>query len=363
MGSLDLRVGSKFRIGRRIGGGSFGEIYQGTDITTLEPVAIKLELAKTRHPQLLYESRLYKVLHHGKPGGVPGIPMVRWFGVEGDFNVMVVDLLGPSLEDCFNYCGRLFSNKTVLMLADQMIGRVEFLHSRDFLHRDIKPDNFLMGLSRKAHHVYMIDFGLAKKFRDPKTHHHIPYRDGKSLTGTARYASVNTHTGIEQSRRDDLESVGYILMYFLKGQLPWQGLKAYTKKEKYDRIAERKMQTSISELCGGLPHEYANYMHYVRSLRFDDKPDYPTLRSRFRDLLAKEGGKIDYVYDWTIKRIQECAYADEAYRQQQEHRDRKGSQSSIGRRRERHSSRDPGGQDSPRSPRKAREQPAEPTPA
>ena len=227
---MDLRVGSKYRIGRRIGGGSFGEIYQGTHIQTLEPVAIKLEPVKTRHPQLLYESRLYKLLHQGST--VTGIPQVRWYGVEGDFNVMVVDLLGPSLEDCFNYCGRTLSTKTVLMLTDQMIARVEFLHNRNFLHRDIKPDNFLMGLMKKSHHVYMIDFGLAKKYRDPKTHQHIPYKDGKNLTGTARYASINTHTGIEQSRRDDLEAVGYIIMYFLRGQLPWQGLKAHTKKQK-----------------------------------------------------------------------------------------------------------------------------------
>ena len=146
---MDLRVGSKYRVGRRIGGGSFGEIYQGTHIHTLEPVAIKLEPVKTRHPQLLYESRLYKLLH-GTGQTITGIPQVRWYGVEGDFNVMVVDLLGPSLEDCFNYCGRILSNKTVLMLADQMIARVEFLHNRNFLHRDIKPDNFLMGLSKKV---------------------------------------------------------------------------------------------------------------------------------------------------------------------------------------------------------------------
>eukprot|EP00754_Rhynchopus_humris_P047375 Rhum_TRINITY_DN6963_c0_g2::Rhum_TRINITY_DN6963_c0_g2_i1::g.21370::m.21370/K02218/CSNK1, CKI; casein kinase 1 len=311
---MDLRVGSKYRVGRRIGGGSFGEIYQGTHIQTLEPVAIKLEPVKTRHPQLLYESRLYKLLHQG--GAVPGIPQVRWYGVDGDFNVMVVDLLGPSLEDCFNYCGRILSNKTVLMLADQMIARVEFLHNRNFLHRDIKPDNFLMGLSKKAHHVYMIDFGLAKKYRDPKTHQHIPYKDGKNLTGTARYASINTHTGIEQSRRDDLEAVGYIIMYFLRGQLPWQGLKAHTKKQKYDRIAEKKMQTSIAQLCSGFPQEYANYLNYVRSLRFDDKPDYPVLRQRFRDLLAKEGKECDYVFDWTIKRIQECVYAEESLRRE-----------------------------------------------
>ncbi len=107
------------------------------------------------------------------------------------------------------------------MVAEQMISRVEFMHTQNFLHRDMKPDNFLVGVALKKSHIYMIDFGLSKRYRDPKTGEHIAYRDNKSLTGTARYASVNTHIGVEQARRDDLESIGYILIYFLKGQLPW----------------------------------------------------------------------------------------------------------------------------------------------
>lgn len=131
------------------------------------------------------------------------------------------------------------------MLAEQMITRVEFMHAQNFLHRDMKPDNFLIGINNKASMVYMIDFGLSKRYRDPKTGEHIPYRDNKSLTGTARYASVNTHIGIEQARRDDLESIGYILLYFLKGQLPWQGLQGKDKDEKYDKIRDKKCQTTI----------------------------------------------------------------------------------------------------------------------
>lgn len=146
---------------------------------------------------------------------------MHWFGVEGDYNAMVMDLLGPSLEDLFVFCKRKFSLKSVLMIGDQMIQRIEFLHNNHFIHRDMKPDNFLVGINKKANLVYMIDYGLAKRFRDPKTGEHIPYRDNKSLTGTARYASVNTHLGIEQARRDDLESIGFILIYFLKGTLPW----------------------------------------------------------------------------------------------------------------------------------------------
>lgn len=151
----------------------------------------------------------------------------------------------------------------------------------------------------------MIDFGLAKKYRDPKTHIHIPYRENKNLTGTARYASINTHLGIEQSRRDDLESMGYVLMYFLRGSLPWQGLKAATKKQKYEKISEKKMATPTEVLCKGFPTEFVVYFQYVRSLRFDDKPDYSYLRKLFRDLFVREGFVWDYVFDWTILKYQQ----------------------------------------------------------
>ncbi len=157
-----------------------------------------------------------------------------------------------------------------------------------------------MGIGKRGNQVNVIDFGLAKKYRDPKTHLHIPYRENKNLTGTARYASINTHLGVEQSRRDDLESLGYVMMYFCRGQLPWQGLKAATKKQKYDRIMEKKMTTPTEVLCRGFPNEFAIYLNYTRSLRFDDKPDYSYLRKLFRDLFVREGFQYDYVFDWTI---------------------------------------------------------------
>ncbi|KAK8940770.1 Casein kinase I isoform delta-like [Platanthera zijinensis] len=289
-------IGGKFKLGRKIGSGSFGELYLGVNILSGEEVAIKLEPVKTKHPQLHYESKLYMLLQGGN-----GIPHLKWFGVEGEYNVMVIDLLGPSLEDLFNYCNRKFTLKTVLMIADQMVNRVEYMHSRGFLHRDIKPDNFLMGLGRKANQVYIIDYGLGKKYRDSQTHKHIPYREHKNLTGTARYASVNTHLGIEQSRRDDLESLGYVLIYFLRGSLPWQGLRAGTKKQKYDKISEKKMLTPVEVLCKSQAPEFVTYFHYCRSLRFEDRPDYSYLKKLFRDLFIREGFQFDYIFDWTVK--------------------------------------------------------------
>mmetsp|Transcript_16033 Transcript_16033/g.29116 ORF Transcript_16033/g.29116 Transcript_16033/m.29116 type:complete len:316 (+) Transcript_16033:102-1049(+) len=292
---MELRVGGKFRLGRKIGSGSFGDIYIGTNVQTGDEVAIKLESIKSKHPQLLYESKLYKIL----AGGI-GVPNVHWYGVEGDYNVMVIDLLGPSLEDLFSFCNRKFGLKTVLMLADQMVNRVEYVHAKNFIHRDIKPDNFLIGLGKKANQVHVIDFGLAKKYRDSKAQQHIAYREGKNLTGTARYASINTHLGIEQSRRDDLEAVGYVLMYFSRGSLPWQGLKANSKKEKYEKIKEKKMSTPIEELCKHFPSEFVTYLNYCRSLRFEERPDYAHLRRLLKDLFLREGYQYDFVFDWTI---------------------------------------------------------------
>lgn len=167
-----------------------------------------------------------------------------------------------------------------------------------------------MGIGKRGNQVNVIDFGLAKKYRDPKTHLHIPYRENKNLTGTARYTSINTHLGVEQSRRDDMESLGYVLMYFLRGSLPWQGLKAATKKQKYDRIMEKKMTTPTEYLCRGFPNEFAIYLNYCRSLRFDDKPDYSYLRKLFRDLFVREGFQYDYVFDWSVQQRNEDAIKD-----------------------------------------------------
>ncbi|KAJ5904870.1 uncharacterized protein N7473_001786 [Penicillium subrubescens] len=302
MTTVDVCVGNKYRIGRKIGSGSFGDIYLGTHIISGEEIAIKLESVKAKYPQLAYEARIYKSL----AGGI-GIPLVRWFGTECDYNAMVIDLLGPSLEDLFNFCNRRFSLQTVLLLADQLISRIEYIHAKSFIHRDIKPDNFLMGIGKRGNQVNVIDFGLAKRYRDPRTHSHIPYRENKNLTGTARYASINTHLGVEQSRRDDMESLGYVMLYLCRGSLPWQGLMAATKKQKYDRIMQKKITTPTEVLCRGFPSEFALYLNYSRSLRFDDKPDYMYLRKIFRDLFVRESLQNDYVFDWTVYKYQKNA--------------------------------------------------------
>ncbi|XP_067931304.1 casein kinase I-like [Watersipora subatra] len=293
----DFFIAGKFKVIKKLGAGSFGDIYMAINVTTGEEVAVKMEASSSRHPQLHYESKLYKLLS----GGV-GIPEAKYYGQESEYNVLVMDLLGPSLEDLFNYCSRRLTLKSTLMLADQMLQRVEFIHGKGFIHRDIKPDNFLMGVGQNCNKVYAVDFGLAKKYKDTRTQKHIPYREDKSLTGTARYASINTHLGVEQSRRDDMESLGYVFMYFCKGSLPWQGLKAGTKKQKYDKISEKKLSTSVDILCKGFPAEFAMYLNYCRSLRFDEQPDYMFLRQLFRILFKALNFQYDYVFDWTLLR-------------------------------------------------------------
>ncbi|KAM6034681.1 casein kinase I isoform 3-T8 [Chlamydotis macqueenii] len=238
-----LMVGPNFRVGKKIGCGNFGELRLGKNLYTNEYVAIKLEPMKSRAPQLHLEYRFYKQLGSGD-----GIPQVYYFGPCGKYNAMVLELLGPSLEDLFDLCGRTFSLKTVLMIAIQLITRMEYVHSKNLIYRDVKPENFLIGRpgNKTQQIIHVIDFGLAKEYVDPETKKHIPYREHKSLTGTARYMSINTHLGKE---------------------------------------------------------EMATYLRYVRRLDFFEKPDYDYLRKLFKDLLDQKGYMFDYEYDWTGKQL------------------------------------------------------------
>ncbi|XP_043654415.1 casein kinase I isoform X14 [Drosophila teissieri] len=302
-----LMVGPNFRVGKKIGCGNFGELRLGKNLYNNEHVAIKMEPMKSKAPQLHLEYRFYKLLGSHADNAPDGIPRIYHLGTcGGRYNAMVLELLGLSLEDLFNICARKFSLKTVLMIAKQLLHRIEYVHSRHLIYRDVKPENFLIGRTstKREKIIHIIDFGLAKEYIDLDTNRHIPYREHKSLTGTARYMSINTHMGREQSRRDDLEALGHMFMYFLRGSLPWQGLKADTLKERYQKIGDTKRATPIEVLCDGHPEEFATYLRYVRRLDFFETPDYDFLRRLFQDLFDRKGYTDEGEFDWTGKTME-----------------------------------------------------------
>ena len=188
------------------------------------------------------------------------------------------------------------------MIGIQMLDRLEFIHSKNIIHRDIKPDNFVLGLDNKSHIIYILDFGLSKKFRSSRTHQHIKFSVNKKLTGTARYASINALKGWEQSRRDDLEAIGYVLLYFLRGSLPWQGLHVNKGEDRYKKILQKKKGTSAEDLCKGFPNEFVEYINYTRDLEFEADPDYKFLRNLLTTVLEKQNSQFDFYYDWLTEK-------------------------------------------------------------
>lgn len=288
----------KFEITKKLGAGCFGEVYRGINTEAKEEVAIKFEDLSSGAPQLENEATMLNMLR--QPMQQQGFTEYHYFGKEGQFHCMVMECLGKSLEDRVQGCNGRFSVKTATLVADQVLRRIEYLHSKGIVHRDIKPENFMFGAKAKQHHLYLIDFGLSKRYFDKK---HTNLKQKLSLTGTARYASLNAHRGVEQSRRDDLEAIGHMLIYFLRGQLPWSGLEARSKQEKYRKIKEKKESTPLHELCSGYPEAFENYLSYCRNLGFKDRPDYIMMRKMFSDVritLEKQEGRSieDQEFEW-----------------------------------------------------------------
>ena len=279
-------------VNKQLGKGGFGYLYLGRNIRDNTLIAIKVE-EQIQRSHLTMEFQILKEIQGGE-----GIPRVYKLHNGHKHNYLIMQLLGKSLDKLFTDCSRHFSIKTVSQIAYQMVQRIEYVHSRAYIHRDIKPGNFLIGKNLESKKIYIIDFGLSKKYIDKNTGKHIIYKEGKGLTGTARYVSLNTHYGIEQSRRDDIEGIAYNLIYFAKGKLPWQGVKTKNKKEKHKKIMEYKEEYTPEKLCEGLPEEFPTLLKYARKLDFDEKPDYKNIKIMFKQLIISNNQIVDWKFDW-----------------------------------------------------------------
>ena len=225
--------------------------------------------------------------------------MIKMFTQEEFKNT--INIYSNELDKLFSENDKSFSYKTIFQIGYQMVERIQYVHSKGYIHRDIKPGNFVVGRGEKNKIIYLIDFGLSKRYIDPQTNKHIPYREGKGLTGTARYVSLFTHYGIEQARRDDIESIAFNLIYFAKGKLPWQGVKTKNKKEKHKKIMECKEQYKEDKLCEGLPEEFPTLLKYARKLDFEEKPDYKNIKIMFKQMILTKGQQMDWIFDWEKK--------------------------------------------------------------
>jgi casein kinase I family protein HRR25 len=286
----------RYKLIKRLGSGSFGSIYSAE--YNNQYYAIKLE--EKNKGQNLLENEAYIMSYlHG-----PGLPYVKSYGYSSKYNILVMELMGKSLEDIFeSFVVKKMSPRCVCNIGYQMIEILEFIHNKHVIHRDIKPDNFVVGLNEKRKYVYILDFGLSKKYRSSRTLQHYQKVKNKNLTGTARYASINALNGLTQSRRDDLEAIGYVLMYFLRGRLPWQGIPVKNKEDRYRKIMEKKIATSAEELCRGFPSEFTEYVNYTRNLEYEQDPDYNFLKNLFLEVLGRDGFRIDCYYDWDKETI------------------------------------------------------------
>lgn len=270
MNNYEEIIGHKYRIEKRLGNGTFGSVFQGTNIRTREKVAIKSEPNNGDMKSLKNETRVYQYLN-----GCLGIPKIRWFGTDVNNNYMVIDLLGPSLADMVKQRGKL-SLHCVLKLGIQMIDILQGIHEKGMIHRDIKPDNFLLDPVKEFDQIYMIDFGLCKTYIHIDTNEHIEMKKTKSFVGTLNFCSVNSHDLKDLSRRDDLESVGYMLLYFYFGSLPWIDACGISKEE----MKEMKIMMSSenrSVLC--------DFLKSCQDLSFHARPFYEDYKKRFANYM------------------------------------------------------------------------------
>jgi len=284
------RVGDgRFELRHQIGAGSFSTVRLAKDLHTGDEVALKIEPEGSFAPQLLQEARRYRQFSNGG-----AVPRLYWFGSDAGYNIMALELLGPSLDVAFERCSRKFSLTTTVRIAQQMIHLVGFLHERDYLHRDLKPNNFCVGLhGDDRSRVYVVDFGLAKRYRTSRFagSEHVAFRSGHGFVGTVRYASLAAHLGAEQSRADDMEALGYIFVYFLRGSLPWQNVVGETKTERREAVKMMKLTISIEGLCDKCPVEFADYLESVKALAFQEEPDYAQLSALLGQAAERQASK------------------------------------------------------------------------
>ena len=283
----------KYELEQIIGRGRFGRVYKGINTKTGEFVAVKLE-DKRQESKLLEEAETIKEIRKN----CTGVPEIYKIGNSSKWNYMIMSYLGPNLEELFIYCKKSFSLKTSILLSLQIFNIIKGVHESGIIHRDIKPDNFVIGFGESHNKIYLIDFGLSTWYIDKTTMQHNKYEHKHQFTGSFRYSSINNHKGIQQSRRDDLESISYMMIYFYKGKLPWQNIPAKDKRDKLKKTYDKKKDTKLDELCEGCPKEFKQIIKYIRKLGYKETPDYSFIKYMLNKVRKRNKILNDSKYDW-----------------------------------------------------------------